>query len=34
MERQLFVYGNAVLFTLAALLPIVNPMGSAHDGSR
>jgi small neutral amino acid transporter SnatA (MarC family) len=22
-------YGNAVLFTLAALLPIVNPLGSA-----
>lgn len=29
MERQLFVYTNAVLFTLAALLPIVNPLGSA-----
>jgi multiple antibiotic resistance protein len=29
MERELFEYGNAVLFTLAALLPIVNPLGSA-----
>ena len=29
MEAQLFVYANAVLFTLAALLPIVNPLGSA-----
>ena len=29
MERQFFVYANAVLFTLAALLPIVNPLGSA-----
>ena len=29
MEQQLFVYANAVLFTLAALLPIVNPLGSA-----
>jgi len=29
MQRELFDYGNAVLFTLAALLPIVNPLGSA-----
>ena len=29
MERQLFAYANAVLFTLAALLPIVNPLGAA-----
>ena len=29
MERQLLGYANAVLFTLAALLPIVNPFGSA-----
>ncbi len=29
MERQLLAYANAVLFTLAALLPIVNPLGSA-----
>ena len=29
MPRELLDYGNAVLFTLAALLPIVNPLGSA-----
>jgi multiple antibiotic resistance protein len=29
MKRDLFEYVNAVLFTLAALLPIVNPLGSA-----
>jgi multiple antibiotic resistance protein len=29
MKRELFTYANAVLFTLAALLPIVNPLGSA-----
>jgi multiple antibiotic resistance protein len=29
MKRDLFAYANAVLFTLAALLPIVNPLGSA-----
>jgi len=29
MERQLLDYARAVLFTLAALLPIVNPFGSA-----
>jgi len=29
VQQQLFVYANAVLFTLAALLPIVNPLGSA-----
>jgi multiple antibiotic resistance protein len=29
MERELLSYANAVLFTLAALLPIVNPLGSA-----
>ena len=29
MRRELFEYANAVLFTLAALLPIVNPLGSA-----
>ena len=29
MERELFAYANAVLFTLAALLPIVNPLGAA-----
>jgi multiple antibiotic resistance protein len=29
MQRDVFDYGNAVLFTLAALLPIVNPLGSA-----
>jgi multiple antibiotic resistance protein len=29
MQHELFDYGNAVLFTLAALLPIVNPLGSA-----
>jgi multiple antibiotic resistance protein len=29
MEREFFVYFNAVLFTLAALLPIVNPLGTA-----
>lgn len=29
MTFELFDYGNAVLFTLAALLPIVNPLGSA-----
>jgi multiple antibiotic resistance protein len=27
--NQLFDYGNTVLFTLAALVPIVNPLGSA-----
>jgi multiple antibiotic resistance protein len=27
--EQLTVYANSVLFTLAALLPIVNPLGSA-----
>lgn len=29
MIERLAVYGNAVLFTLGALLPIVNPLGSA-----
>jgi multiple antibiotic resistance protein len=29
MKQQLAVYVNAVLFALAALLPIVNPLGSA-----
>jgi multiple antibiotic resistance protein len=29
VKRELFEYANAVLFTLAALLPIVNPVGSA-----
>jgi multiple antibiotic resistance protein len=29
MQRQFFGYAHAVLFTLAALLPIVNPLGSA-----
>jgi len=29
MERQLLDYARAVLFTVAALLPIVNPFGSA-----
>jgi multiple antibiotic resistance protein len=29
VERQLLEYANATLFTLAALLPIVNPFGSA-----
>lgn len=29
MRQQLALYANAVLFTLAALLPIVNPLGSA-----
>src|SRR5258708_19622915 len=29
MKRELFDYANTVLFTLAALLPIVNPLGSA-----
>jgi multiple antibiotic resistance protein len=29
VERQLLIYANAVLFTLGALLPIVNPLGSA-----
>jgi multiple antibiotic resistance protein len=29
VERQLLDYANATLFTLAALLPIVNPFGSA-----
>jgi len=29
VKRELFEYANAVLFTLAALLPIVNPLGSA-----
>lgn len=29
MEREAFAYANVVLFTLAALLPIVNPLGSA-----
>ena len=29
MERELLAHANAVLFTLAALLPIVNPLGSA-----
>ena len=29
MERELLAHANAVLFTLAALLPIVNPIGSA-----
>jgi multiple antibiotic resistance protein len=29
LMRQLSVYAHAVLFTLAALLPIVNPLGSA-----
>jgi len=28
MKQQLAVYANAVLFTLAALLPIVNPLSS------
>jgi multiple antibiotic resistance protein len=27
--KELFDYGNTVLFTLAALVPIVNPLGSA-----
>ena len=29
MERELLAYTNAILFTVAALLPIVNPLGSA-----
>jgi multiple antibiotic resistance protein len=29
MEREFFFYANAVLFTVATLLPIVNPLGSA-----
>jgi multiple antibiotic resistance protein len=29
MQREVFAYANVVLFTLAALLPIVNPLGSA-----
>src|SRR5476649_1000702 len=29
MQQEFFRYANAVLFTLAALLPIVNPLGSA-----
>jgi len=29
MERELLAQANAVLFSLAALLPIVNPVGSA-----
>jgi multiple antibiotic resistance protein len=29
MERQMLAYANIVLFTIAALLPIVNPLGSA-----
>jgi multiple antibiotic resistance protein len=29
VQRELFDYANAVLFTIAALLPIVNPLGSA-----
>ena len=29
MQQEFFTYANAVLFTLAALLPIVNPLGSA-----
>jgi multiple antibiotic resistance protein len=29
MEREALAYANIVLFTLAALLPIVNPLGSA-----
>ena len=29
MKRELFDSANAILFTLAALLPIVNPLGSA-----
>ena len=29
MKRELLEYANAILFTLAALLPIVNPLGSA-----
>jgi multiple antibiotic resistance protein len=29
VKRQLFDSANAILFTLAALLPIVNPLGSA-----
>ena len=29
MKRELFDAANAILFTLAALLPIVNPLGSA-----
>jgi multiple antibiotic resistance protein len=29
MERELLDYTNAVLFTMAALLPVVNPLGSA-----
>jgi multiple antibiotic resistance protein len=29
MQRELLAYANAVLFTVAALLPIVNPLGSA-----
>jgi multiple antibiotic resistance protein len=29
LTEQLAVYGNAVLFTLGALLPIVNPLGTA-----
>ena len=29
MRRELFDVANVVLFTLAALLPIVNPLGSA-----
>jgi len=29
MERELLAYANALLFTLATLLPIVNPLGTA-----
>ena len=29
MERDLLVYANTLLFTLATLLPIVNPLGTA-----
>jgi multiple antibiotic resistance protein len=29
MERELLAYANSVLFTVAALMPIVNPLGSA-----
>jgi multiple antibiotic resistance protein len=29
MEGQLLAYANTILFTVAALMPIVNPLGSA-----
>ena len=31
MERELLIYANAVLFTLGALLPPVNPLDVLNE---